>query len=184
MLAPCLALNKMRSEKILKALADNSRLKIVAYLLSGPKFVEQIAKQLNISVSTASFHLEKLKAAGLVRDKREQYYKTYSLSENALSTRLIDLVSDGEADGREFEREVIKEYFEGDKIVRLPVQKMKRKAVLERVAQRLVKKGGYTQKELFIELSEYFEDFILLKNELINFGLIEEINGKYKKINN
>ena len=159
---------KMRSEKILKALADNSRLKIVAYLLSGPKFVEQIAKQLNISVSTASFHLEKLKAAGLVRDKREQYYKTYSLSENALSTRLIDLVSDGEADGREFEREVIKEYFEGDKIVRLPVQKMKRKAVLERVAQRLVKKGGYTQKELFIELSEYFEDFILLKNELIN----------------
>lgn len=174
----------MHAESVLKALADGSRLKIVSYLLSGPKFVEQIAKQLNISVSTASFHLEKLKAAGLVLDKKEQYYKTYSLSENALSLRLIDLIEDGEKDSREFEREVIKECFDGDRIIRMPVQKMKRKAVLERVSEKLTKKGGYTQKELNIELSEYFDDFVLLRKELVNFGLIAEIDGKYKIIRN
>ena len=170
----------MQPETVLKALADGSRLKIVSYLMSGPKFVEQIAAQLNISVSTASFHLEKLKEAGLVRSEKIQYYKSFSLTADALERKLIDLIGDGDEDGRVFEKEVEKEFFSGGRLKKLPVQKMKRQIVLSKIARKLTKKGGYFERELNIELAEYYEDFTLLKRELIAFGLIEKRDDRYK----
>ena len=170
----------MQAETVLKALADGSRLKIVSYLMSGPKFVEQIARQLNISVSTASFHLEKLKAAGLVRDEKVQYYKSYSLSENALNVKLVELVSEIESDGHGFENEVILECFENGRLVKFPVQKMKRQVVLTEIAKKLTKKGGYTEREINVALADFYDDFITLKRELVSFGLVESKDGRYR----
>ena len=65
----------MQPEVLLTALADKSRLKILASLSQGPKFVEELSLQLNIGVSTVSFHLKKLLAADLVVAKKEQYYQ-------------------------------------------------------------------------------------------------------------
>ena len=169
----------MRSEILLKALADESRLKIISYLMSGPKFVEQIAKQLNIGVSTASFHLEKLKAAGLVRDERVQYYRSYSLVENALSVRICDLVSCEETTEFTLENEVIDEFFEKDRLKKLPVARMKREIVLKEIAKRIKRRSGYNDREMNVALAEYFDDFITLKKELLSFGLLIVKDGRY-----
>ena len=171
----------MQAETVLKALADGSRLKIVAYLSSGPKFVEQIARQFDISVSTASFHLEKLKAAGLVCDKKEQYYKSYSLVKGAFDIKLSDLIGEGKDDGV-FEKETVKEYFDGERLIKLPVQKMKRAAVLGEISKRLLKKGGYSERELNVELAGVYEDFIFIRKELLSSGLMEIKDGRYKII--
>ena len=63
----------MQGDVLLSALSDKSRLRILASLTERPKFVEELSLELNISVSTVSFHLKKLLAADLVVAKKEQY---------------------------------------------------------------------------------------------------------------
>lgn len=57
--------------KILKALGDESRLKIVRLLLQGEKSVSEIVTTLGMVQPQASHHLSILRASGLVDTRRE-----------------------------------------------------------------------------------------------------------------
>lgn len=172
----------MRADVLLKAVADKTRIGILAYLYGGPKFVEQIAMQLDISVSTASFHLEKLKAAGFVRVEKDQYYKIYTLSRAALELKLSDLilsVSQKKAD--EFEKTVKKQYAPRGKIDKLPVQKMKREIVLKDIAVGLEKDKPYTERDINIHIADRFDDFVTARKDMLSFGIIEKKGDSYYK---
>ncbi len=57
--------------KILKALADETRLKIVEFLLDGEKCVCKIFPYVERTQSTVSIQLSKLESAGLIESRRE-----------------------------------------------------------------------------------------------------------------
>ncbi len=57
--------------RILKALGDESRLKIVRLLLQGEKSVSEIVQSLDIIQPQASHHLSILRSSGLVSTRRE-----------------------------------------------------------------------------------------------------------------
>lgn len=64
--------------RILKALSDETRLKIVEFLLDGEKCVCEIMPYVNRTASTVSLQLTKLENAGIVesrRDGKRIYYK-------------------------------------------------------------------------------------------------------------
>ncbi len=63
-----------------KALADESRLKIIGVLAQKPRSVEELAHLLGLGSPTISHHLSKLQKAGLVRAEAQQYYSVYSLN--------------------------------------------------------------------------------------------------------
>lgn len=169
----------MRADILLKAVADKTRINILAYLRGGPKFVEQIAMQLNIGVSTASFHLEKLKAAGLVRVKKDQYYKIYSLTDNALDINLGELIfSCGVNDKDEFISSVKKEYKNKKKIEKLPVQKMKRAVVLKELCSDLKNGVAYSEREINIHIADRIDDFVTARKEMVLLNVIEK-KGDY-----
>jgi ArsR family transcriptional regulator, virulence genes transcriptional regulator len=63
-----------------KTLADPNRLMMITELRSGEKTVGQIAEIIEISQSTASHHLAKLREAGIVRARRERSSTYYSLA--------------------------------------------------------------------------------------------------------
>lgn len=63
-----------------KALANPHRLEIVELLAQGPSSVEYVADQTNLSVASASHHLQSLKKARLATTKKEGKYRFYSLS--------------------------------------------------------------------------------------------------------
>ena len=56
---------------ILKALADETRLKIVEYLLDGEKCVCEIFPHVKRTQSTVSIHLNDLRKAGILKSRRE-----------------------------------------------------------------------------------------------------------------
>jgi len=63
---------------LLKSLADESRLKIIEFLLDGEKCVCQIIPELDVKQSTTSSHLGKLEKAGIIssrRDGKKIFYK-------------------------------------------------------------------------------------------------------------
>jgi ArsR family transcriptional regulator len=68
-------LNELEKEemvKVLKALANSVRLKMVALLCEKPKNVYALAKELKIPYPLAHLHLSGLKKRGLVREVREE----------------------------------------------------------------------------------------------------------------
>lgn len=57
--------------ELLKALADDTRFKIVEYLLEGEKCVCEIFPYVNRTQSTVSIHLGNLEDAGILESRRE-----------------------------------------------------------------------------------------------------------------
>jgi len=63
-----------------KALANPHRLEIVELLAQGPSSVEYIAEETDLSVASASHHLQILKKARLVTTEKRGKYRDYALA--------------------------------------------------------------------------------------------------------
>src|SRR5438309_6872533 len=68
-------------ERVFKALADTTRLRILGLLLTGEVCVCHIHESLKISQPKASRHLAYLRRAGLVDTRRDGQWVHYRLSE-------------------------------------------------------------------------------------------------------
>jgi ArsR family transcriptional regulator, arsenate/arsenite/antimonite-responsive transcriptional repressor len=69
----------------LKALADETRLGILAQLSGGERCVCELTGSLGTGQSLLSFHLRTLKAAGLVTDRREGRWVHYAISRDGFA---------------------------------------------------------------------------------------------------
>ena len=66
--------------RILKAVADPDRLKIIQCLQNGSLHVSQIAQALKADIANVSHHLGVLRNAGLVVDEKQGKFVSYSLN--------------------------------------------------------------------------------------------------------
>ncbi|MDP1696111.1 MAG: metalloregulator ArsR/SmtB family transcription factor [archaeon] len=78
---------------ILKALADETRLKIIETLLEGKKCVSDIFPKVNRTQSTVSIHLGNLEEAGILSSKREGKKVFYEIKNTDVSELLNTLKS-------------------------------------------------------------------------------------------
>ena len=67
-------------ERILHALADRNRLRIVLILERGPLSAGEIALVLGLSQSNASHHLKRLTEAGIVHRRGERGWAFYGIN--------------------------------------------------------------------------------------------------------
>jgi ArsR family transcriptional regulator len=72
-------LQPKRGARLLRALGDPERLRIVRCLRGGPKSVGEIAAELDVTVVNMSHHLGVLRQAGLVEDEKQGRYVVYRL---------------------------------------------------------------------------------------------------------
>jgi len=73
-----------RAARRFHALSDETRLEIVRLLSHGERCVCELQNVLDAAQSRLSFHLKKLKDAGLVSDRREGRWVYYALNRDAL----------------------------------------------------------------------------------------------------
>ena len=76
----------------LKALADETRCRIINLLLTHDLCVGAIAGHLNMSKAAVSQHLQILRKAGLVRGEKRGYWTHYSVEKNAIRRIAQDLI--------------------------------------------------------------------------------------------
>lgn len=69
-----------QTERLLKAAADGTRLRVLKMLEPGPLCVCQIVAALGLSQSTVSKHLSILSATGLIEDERRGRWTWYRLA--------------------------------------------------------------------------------------------------------
>lgn len=79
----------------LRALGEETRVRIVALLLEGPRDVGAIAESLGVSQYNVSKHLRVLREAGLLEVEKEGRVRRYALPEtirrDAAAGRVLDL---------------------------------------------------------------------------------------------
>ena len=179
-------MNENQALFLFKCLSDATRLQLVNALADGPKYVELLSEMLERSPSTISFHLKKLEEAGVVRMHKEQYYTVATLESDFLSQTLSSIVrpavetQDMQARREQLYRErVMANLFEYGKLKTIPVQRKKRRIVLEKIAQSFEQGKVYPEKEVNLIIAQFHDDFCTLRRELIAEGIMERSNNEY-----
>jgi DNA-binding transcriptional ArsR family regulator len=149
--------------RFFKALADETRLKMVALLASKPRSGEQLAELLSIKPATVSHHLSKLADAELVTSTSEGHKKLYRLDLDAVRATARQLqakdpglrVPEDPDTSRfypnrvlydEYDRKVLKDFFLSDGSLRqLPMQRKKLLAVLKHIVKEIEPGHEYTE---------------------------------------
>ncbi len=171
----------MQAEVLLTALADKSRLKIIASLSERPKFVEELSLELNIGVSTVSFHLKKLLAAKLVVAKKEQYYQTYSVVDGVMSKDLAKTLRSLTPEKDAFKESVKGECFVDGRVKSLPVQIRKREVIYSVISEKFTPNKLYGEGAASALIATVCDDVKTAKEEMLELGFLIKQGDKILK---
>ena len=179
-------MNETQAVQLFKCLADTTRLQLLCALSDGPKYVELLSQLLERSPSTVSFHLKKLEETGLVQAQKEQYYTMYSLNRSLLDQPVSQLVLgdrhklDAQAlKEQQYRENVLKNLFEYGKLKTIPVQRKKRRIVLEKLAENFEAGVHYPEKQVNLILADFHDDFCTLRREMVAEGIMSREKGEY-----
>ncbi len=174
-----------------KALADETRLKIVGLLANGPRTTDQLAEQLGLRAPTISHHLDKLMAAGLVGPEPARgHEKPYALRLDALHATAGRLLGDRTAlaalapqpSGDAYQNEIWRNFSNADGTLKeIPAQRKKLNAILERLAREFVPGTAYAEKQVNEILRRFHADTASLRRELIGARLLTRERGVYRR---
>jgi rhodanese-related sulfurtransferase/predicted transcriptional regulator len=99
--------------RIGSAVASPKRLELIELLCQGEKSVEALAQQADLNVKSASAHLKELKAAHLVRTRKEGKYVRYRLADEGVARFWVTLRR--VAEGRLVELQQVEREFLADR---------------------------------------------------------------------
>ena len=176
-----------------KALADETRLKLVGLLAHGPQTTEQLAAQLDLRAPTISHHLEKLMAVGLVQPEPARgHAKPYALRLDSLHDLAGRLLGDAatltvlapapQADDA-YEREIWRNFSHPDGALKeIPAQRKKLNAILSRLVREFTPGEHYSEKQVNAILKRFHPDTASLRRELIGARLMQRDRGIYTRV--
>ncbi|MCK5683468.1 DUF2087 domain-containing protein [bacterium] len=174
---------------LLKALSDSSRLLILNALNEKDQYVEELSQRLNLAASTISFHLKKLEMAELISSSKEQYYTMYSMNRKLLDKKLSEIlfVDDLCLDEQErrvkmYRDKVISSFFKYGKLEKIPVQRKKKRIILEELVKKFEFDRIYKEKEVNIIIAEFNDDFCTIRRDFISEKLMKRDKGLYERI--
>jgi len=172
-----------------KVLADEKRLQIVGLLARQDYSVEELAAILDLSSATVSHHLRRLVKAGLVRAMADQHYHVYSLhlqtlrdmSQQILSQDALQETTEN-LDLDAYDRKVLRDYLEGDRLKTIPRQWKKRAVILRYLLEQFEPERRYTEREVNEIISRTHDDYATLRRELVDSKLLARERESYWRL--
>ena len=172
--------------RFLKALADETRLRMLGLLAARERSVEELAALLDLKAPTVSHHLARLKNMRLVDMRAEGNTHLYSLNGDTLRTlnrdlltpeRMAALAADSAEDA--WEQKVLRDFFEGERLKEIPASRKKRSVILRWLAGRFEVGRTYREADVNEVLKRHHEDAAWLRRELIGERLMHREAGVY-----
>jgi hypothetical protein len=170
-----------------KAMANESRLRIVGLLAERERSVQELAELLGLKEPTVSHHLAALKALGLVSARAEGVTHWHALrleTLTALNRGLLD-PKGGVAVAREVAAEswddkVLATFVDAEgKLTAIPASRRKRLIVLKWLASQFEEGRRYREAEVNEILQRRHWDSATLRREMIGYGLLGRESGVY-----
>jgi hypothetical protein len=176
--------------RYLKALADQSRLRMLGLLATRERSVEELATLLELKAPTVSHHLSLLKALDLVAMRADGVTHLYRLNAQGLEQvnrvlaapeRLASLAPEmgSREEGDAWERKVLRDFFEGTRLKEIPASLKKRIVVLKWLARQFEERRLYPEREVNELLKCHHPDSAALRRELIANRFLAREKGLY-----
>jgi DNA-binding transcriptional ArsR family regulator len=172
--------------RLLKSLADESRLKLLGLLAGGEYKVGELAELLNLREPTVSHHLARLQELDLVQVRSEGTTRRYRLKSDTLHRLSRELFTPTKiasiADnvmGDRWERKVLDTYFKDGKLTKIPETRKKRNVILKWLVNRFEEGERYPEAKINQVIKEYHPDSATLRRELIMTNLMKREKGIY-----
>jgi biotin operon repressor len=162
-----------------KALADETRLRILGLVAERPHTGWQLAEALRVSQPVVSHHVEKLKRAGLLREVREGKERVYGLNRDTLTRLAREQLRQAQIEVEDDGDRVLRDFFDGERLRRIPAQRKKRVVVLRKLLERFERGRTYAEREVNELLGRAHEDVATLRRELVMYGFLERERGVY-----
>jgi hypothetical protein len=165
-----------------RALADSTRLRILGLLTERAMYGLELVEALHVKPPTISHHLNELRAAGLVRVRRENAYHYYELDDDGLhriaeslfAGNLLPLPPTSDERAR-----VLATFFKDGRLTSIPAQRKKRLYVLEELARAFEWGRLYEEREVNAILKAFHEDVASLRRGLVDERLMMREQGRY-----
>src|SRR5918911_2765558 len=162
-----------------KALGDETRLRILGLVAERPHTGWQLADALRVSQPVVSHHVEKLKRAGLLREVREGKERVYGLNRDTLTRLAREQLRQAQIEVEDDGDRVLRDFFDGERLRRIPAQRKKRVVVLRKLLERFERGRTYSEREVNELLGRAHEDVATLRRELVMYGFMERERGVY-----
>lgn len=131
--------NARELAKLLKVIADETRLRILGLLAEGPLVGKDIASRLSLTPPTVSHRMRKLVDAGIVRAESDAQMQRYSLNSALLldmrkaplgGEHAVEAGEDGAFAEDVFRQKVLNTFFDGERLKSIPARRKQRVVVL------------------------------------------------------
>ena len=169
-----------------KALANESRLKLVGAIAQQERSVEELASILDLKEPTVSHHLSKLKQLQLVHMRAEGNTHYYRLALDALQAmQKATLTATQVAQPIQsdlWETKVLSSFVEGDLIKEIPASRKKRIIVLKWLVQKFEFERLYPEQELNQIIKPIHSDTATLRREMVGYNMMKRDNSIYRRI--
>ncbi len=165
-----------------KALADETRLRILGLIAERPYNGRQLAEALTITQPAVSHHVERLKRAGLIHELREGKERVYGLNRETLSNLAREQLHQARGEVESDEQRVLRDFFDDERLRSIPAQRKKRVVVLRKLLERFEPGKDYTEREVNDILGRAHEDVATLRREFIMYGFMVRERGIYRRV--
>ena len=174
---------------LFKCLADKSRLQILKSLAVEDMYVERLAKRLDLTAPTISFHLKKLSDAGVVTSYKNQYYMMYSLNKEIFQTSILEILQQESDEAQkqakrdaDYRQRVIDAFFEYGKLKSIPTQRKKERIILEVIAKAFDFDRIYSEREVNLIIADFHDDFCTIRRDMVGERLLGRNGMEYWRI--
>ncbi len=165
--------------RLLKTIADETRLQILGLLAQRPRTGRELADELGLSAPTISHHLQRLAEVGVIRSEADGVRRIHSL-DAALLASLRGSEQRGPAVGDEFHARTIRTFFDGRRLRSIPAKRRARVAVLVELLRWFEPGRTYSEAEVNAILREAHDDVAYLRRELVDYRYLERSHGTYR----
>jgi hypothetical protein len=166
------------SATLVGLLADDERLRVFAAVALGARTVEAVARQAELEVAAVQAVLPRLISSGLITQGDGL---GVSLEALRASARERPPRQRGLPDATAEQQDVLRNFVEDGRFVRLPARHGQRRVVLEYVATRFDRDRPYLETEVNDLLKSLHPDYASLRRYLVDEGLLQRERGLYRR---
>ncbi|MDP9068515.1 MAG: DUF2087 domain-containing protein [Actinomycetota bacterium] len=167
------------AERIVAALADRDRLRVVAALLLDSCTISEIETTSSLDLRSIEKALSRLIAAGLVtKDRRGYRFATEEVLAAARSAAERRSTEEG-LGHPPAASSVLRTFIRDGRLITIPAVRAKRLVVLDHLAQEFDPGLRYLERDVNHILAQYHSDVASLRRHLVDEGFMEREAGEY-----
>jgi hypothetical protein len=166
----------------LRLVLDPVRLAVLGAAAVGPVDSTPLAEELGVQTRSVLLAIVKLREAGLLDETGRLAVDTLQRLGSELPTLEGAAPSVTEGPWGQEEATVLRRFFDGTRLTRIPAQHAKRLIILDRLAQEFEPGVRYPEREVNFTLQLWYPDYAALRRYLVDEGFLTRAEGVYWRI--